>query len=696
MRNILTIISLLLLALSSLGQIKISSTDVVKINEFRGHDTDSNLLIKSDAVNYGITNEVQVLSFSVENTSDSNISLFGYVDNPLLDNIGIIDSTRNKVILLNGESFPYHSRPLGLPAYAFPIQLAPRSSNSYYVALSSGEQIVVPVIVGNREVIISELHSREIFYAVYFGIILVMIIYNLFVYLSVKDKVYVYYVFYILTVGLTQLVISGYANKYFWASSPNYSVLASSLIPILSGMGTVVFARSFIRTKVYAPFIDKLLLFYFGAYCISILFAVFSHHVIAQYIINFNAASALILVIAAYKAISKGYRPAKFFLVAFSMFLIGVTLYALRNFGVLGYNLATTFALPVGSAIETILLSFALADRINQFKKEKEESQLQAITVMQENQRLVEEQNVKLEYMVHERTVDLERTNGELNNTLQDLRLTQKQLVESEKLASLGQMTAGIAHEINNPINFVQSNVQPLRRDIDDMLGLLDEFARLENDETITEKVTALHKRYAELDMPYLRQEVNQLLHGIEEGSRRTAEIVRGLRVFSRMDRDSVVSASINDCIQSTLIVMKNMTKGNVTLFKELKDDLPNLHCLPGKLNQVFMNILTNAVQATDVAGRTEKDRIVSIHSDGNDKEIRITITDNGSGISEEIRSKIFDPFFTTKQVGEGTGLGLSIALGIVKEHQGQIEVHSTQGKGTTVVVVLPRNAENA
>lgn len=518
-----------------------------------------------------------------------------------------------------------------------------------------------------------------------------MLLYNLFIYVTVKDKIYLYYVFYTFTVGLTQLILNGYANVYFWPNSAKIGIYMSVIVPILSGWAVILFARNFILTKKFAPWIDRMLVFFAGTYCISLLAIPFDRLDISINIINANASAALILIPAAIKGYNKGYRPAGFFLIAFGFFLLGVTLFALRNFGVVPYNDFTSFALPVGSALETILLSFALADRINQFKKEKEASQQQAITVMQENDRLIREQNVKLERMVHERTLDLEKANTDLSATLQDLRITQKQLVESEKLASLGQMTAGIAHEINNPINFVQSNVQPLRRDIDDMLSLLDEFARLENDAAISDKVASLHKRYHELDMPYVRDEVKQLLHGIEEGSRRTAEIVRGLRVFSRMDRDSLVSASVNDCIQSTLIVMKNITKGAVTLEIELDTAMPHIYCFPGKLNQVFMNILNNAVQATDMPGRAEADRLIKIHSAHDDAAIRVTITDNGVGIAEGIRSRIFDPFFTTKKVGEGTGLGLSIALGIVEEHKGHIEVHSKEGMGTTITVCLPR-----
>ncbi len=193
------------------------------------------------------------------------------------------------------------------------------------------------------------------------------------------------------------------------------------------------------------------------------------------------------------------------------------------------------------------------------------------------------------------------------------------------------------------------------------------------------------------LDIPYLKTEVNQLLSGIEEGARRTAEIVRGLRVFSRMDRDTLVSSNVNDCINSTLVVLKSMTKGNVTIVKELNAEMPEIMCFPGKLNQVFMNIISNAVAATDMPGRSVTDRVIEVKSSVQEKSVRVEISDNGCGIPSEIKDKIFDPFFTTKGVGEGTGLGLSIVMGIVEEHSGQIEVVSEVGNGTKFIIHLPR-----
>jgi two-component system NtrC family sensor kinase len=664
---------------------KASVEDALEVNQFEA--------ILDQVPNFGIGPSTIFIKFDVTHQFSSNDAIWLYIDNPLLDVVNLYSIDGNPVLLASkGEGRKFKERSSGEPGPLFELPISNGDKQTYLLEVSSGEQIVVPLALGSRRYFEEKVHNNELFYAIYFGLVLVMILYNLFVYVSVRDRLYLHYILYISAVGLTQFVLGGYANKYLWPDSATIPIYASTLVPISSGITTIIFTRVFIQTHKFSPIIDKLLRFYLASYVVAAIVALLGYGVLASNVINFNAASALILVPAAINAIRKGYRPAIFFLIAWVIFLIGVTLMALKNFGLIPVSPLSNYAVTVGSGIEATLLSFALADRINQFKKEKEESQHQAIAVMQENQVLIEQQNVRLERMVQERTEDLEKSNQDLSITLDDLRLTQKQLVESEKLASLGQMTAGIAHEINNPINFVQSNVQPLKRDIDDVMELLEAYYAVNPEDMSSEKIVALRERYNELDMGYLKKEITQLMGGIEEGAKRTAEIVRALRVFSRMDRDTAVTASINDCITSTLVVMKSITKGEVVIEKNLEEEIPQIMCFPGKVNQVLMNVLTNAVQATRGKDLGSEERKVKIMSFSTDKSIVIEVTDNGVGIPENVKNKIFDPFFTTKGVGEGTGLGLSIAMGIVIEHNGQIAVESEPNVGTRILITLPRS----
>lgn len=274
--------------------------------------------------------------------------------------------------------------------------------------------------------------------------------------------------------------------------------------------------------------------------------------------------------------------------------------------------------------------------------------------------------------------------NKELSQTLEDLKSAQSKLVQSEKMASLGQLTAGIAHEINNPINFVSGNIKPLKRDIEDVLKILGEYEKAmeaSGNEPLKIEFNLLRN---ELDLDYTIDEIKKLLIGIEDGASRTTEIVLGLKNFSRLDENSKKHADINQCLDSTLNLLHSQLGKEIKIVKEY-GNIPDLLCLPGQLNQVFLNIINNAIQA--LGGKGE---VKIITRETVENSIEIIIKDNGKGMSEETKQKIFDPFFTTKEVGEGTGLGLSISYGIIQDHEGSIKVESTLGEGSSFIITLP------
>jgi signal transduction histidine kinase len=280
--------------------------------------------------------------------------------------------------------------------------------------------------------------------------------------------------------------------------------------------------------------------------------------------------------------------------------------------------------------------------------------------------------------------------NGELREALEKLKKAQSHLVQSEKMASLGQLTAGVAHEINNPINFVSANITPLKRDINEIVELLEKYSELDEN-NYQNRISEIRKIKNKVDFNYTITEINSLLNGIEEGSRRTAEIVKGLRNFSRLDEEDMKKANINEGIQSTLVLLKSKLKQNSIEVINSFDDLPEIECYPGQLNQVFMNILSNAIDiiADTVSSKKEKHKIFITTSKENDN-IKISFRDTGKGMSEEVKKKIFDPFFTTKDVGKGTGLGLSISYGIIQKHKGTIRVNTEEKKGTEFLITLP------
>jgi signal transduction histidine kinase/ligand-binding sensor domain-containing protein len=268
-----------------------------------------------------------------------------------------------------------------------------------------------------------------------------------------------------------------------------------------------------------------------------------------------------------------------------------------------------------------------------------------------------------------------------------DLKAAQSQLVQAEKMASLGQLTAGIAHEINNPINFIASNVDPLKLDLQDIRELMETLKNPSLHTSPEERLSQFMQRYKEID--YLFNEMDLLLSGIEEGATRTKEIVDGLRNFSRLDENEFKMVNLREGIDSTLKILNNKIKDQIQVHKSY-DPHTEAECMPGKINQVFMNILSNAIQAIEDNPTPAEEPAIYIESRREGDHLYVSFRDTGKGMDAATQERIFEPFFTTKEVGKGTGLGLSISFGIVQDHRGAIAVRSEPGEGTTFEIRLP------
>jgi signal transduction histidine kinase len=533
--------------------------------------------------------------------------------------------------------------------------------------------------------------TENLIIGIYLGIVLIMFFYNLFIYFAVRDKSYLYYVVFVIFGGLTQIGIKGINFQYLWPNHPGFELKSVVMFACIAGMSTLFFTRNFLHTKDNAPRLNVVI-----SICISVfwigffltLFGWISQGFVVMQIIT--SISTITIFSVAYLIMRGGYTPAKFFFAAWIVLIIGVVIFLLKDYSVLPYNTFTSYSVMGASAIEMSLLSFGLANRINILREEKEESQAEALSVAEENARIIREQNVMLEAKVDERTTELKASNSELQKTLEDLKEAESQLVESEKMASLGQLTAGIAHEINNPINFITSNVNPLQRDVDILLEAINKIETVVfSEKGSDEKQKQIEEYKEEIDFDYLKIEINHLLKGINEGASRTAEIVKGLRVFSRLDEDDLKKADINEGLDSTLIIANNLFNSNIKLIKEYVD-VPLIECYPGKLNQVFLNIISNAVYAIKKQHGDEPGGVLKISTSYNEDCVFVKIQDNGTGMDENTRKKIFEPFFTTKDIGEGTGLGMSITYNTIKKHNGHIHINSTPGLGTEFTLELP------
>ncbi|MBI5108584.1 MAG: PAS domain S-box protein [Rhodocyclales bacterium] len=295
---------------------------------------------------------------------------------------------------------------------------------------------------------------------------------------------------------------------------------------------------------------------------------------------------------------------------------------------------------------------------------------------------------------------ELTRQLAELSVLHADLKQAQQQLVQSEKLASIGQLAAGVAHEINNPIGFVQSNLGSLERYFEHLMRLLEGYREgeillgeaLKSHAGGTELIERMKQLKQDAELDYLKDDIPDLLKESRDGIVRVKQIVADLKDFSRVDSQQQWEwADITAGLNSTLNVVQNEIKYRAEVVKEYAE-LPQIKCLPSQLNQVFMNLLVNAAQATPEGTRGT----ITIRCGAEPRGVWIEIADTGAGIPAENLKRIFDPFFTTKPVGKGTGLGLSLSYGIVRKHGGQIEVASEVGVGTRFRVSLPMEPPEA
>ena len=660
---------------------KMTLEEVIERNDFIRGD--------KDVPNYLYTNAAIWLRLDIKN-NQKNSALAIEIVNPQLDEIHFYEPNGTSYSQLKtGDNLPFSQRLVNHQHFVFPILLQKGTSAVYYLRLYSEEQMSIPVYVGTRESITDNHYTGDLFTGLYLGIMFVMFFYNLFIYFSVKDRSYLYYVMYILGIALAQASLQGFTFKYVIAEWPVLNKMLVVLFSTISGIGAISFARHFLQLPARLPFVNKVLYVFATLYALALLVFLAGFHIISYNVLDFSA--LLVSCYALYFSIKlslQGIRSAQFFLLAWSFFMVGLLVYVARNLGLLPYTFFTDHVLMIASAVEAILLSIALADRINTLKKEKEISQAEALQISLENEQLVREQNLVLEQKVAERTSELQQTNGELNLTLTELKNTQTQLVNAEKMASLGQLTAGIAHEINNPINFVTSNIRPLRRDVQDLLETFNRFEKLIPAEDVKMKAQ-LDAIKVEMDFDYLAEEISVLINGMEEGATRTAEIVKGLRTFSRLDESDLKKVNVNEGIDSTLILLNSNLGGRISVVRKYDEDAL-IECYPGKLNQVFMNILNNAIQAMHT-NDNHASGILTLITRSVADQVVIEIGDTGPGMSESVKQRIFEPFFTTKAVGQGTGLGLSIVYSIIESHHGTIEIDSTLGEGTTFRLTLPK-----
>jgi two-component system NtrC family sensor kinase len=642
------------------------------------------IFLEGQNKNFGINDDVVWLRYAIRNESGSS-KKYILINNPSLDNVDLFIVLDGKVIQRQsgGRLMSFAERPIRTKTILFEVDFPVQTEVEVFLKIQSVNKTIITSSINDFEVVDRLINRENLIFGFFTGILAGLFFYNLFLFFSVGDRIYLIYVLHTVLVWFAQSAILGYTMELLWPESEWLKLKAGVIFSSLVSVVGIWFLRKFLSTKKFVPQLDKGFYFILAVYAFILVNAFFFSITISYQVLLVTQSIVVLYVLwVAVSVLRSGYSPARYYLLAWSVFMVGIFLFVFSEMGIIPTNNLTAYIMPFGSALEVVLLSFALADKINILKKEKEREQIEKLQALKENEDLIKRQNTLLEEKVRLRTDELEQV-------LRNLQNTQSQLVSQEKMASLGQLTAGIAHEINNPINFVSSNITPLKRDIKDIMEVIEFYRENGEKEFSPETKKDAKQLENELELDYVLDEVDQLLKGMEDGAKRTVEIVKGLRLFSRVDEQDVKKVDLHDGLNSTLILLNSSIPGKIRVVREF-GELPLVECLAGKINQVFMNILNNAVHALSDNLEKIADPVITIRTKAFKERVEVEIEDNGPGMPEQVKQRIFEPFFTTKPVGKGTGLGLSIVYSIIENHKGTLEVITREGLGTSFIISLP------
>ena len=782
----------------------------------------------AESLNFGYTTSAYWLRLTLSNAQAVNLERMLEISYARLAHVQFYapDASGNYQLIDTGITKPFASRPVNSRHFVFPVTVPSNNKQVVYLRLTSSTALLVPARLWEPDAFYSHERADYATQTWYFGMVSAMLFFNLLLFFSLRDKVYLLYIAFVVLNAITLASFNGLAKEFFWPNAHTWSDISTYVGLSFTVVAAVQFMRSMLQTSTLTPNLDIGLKLMSGVFLLLPITFLVDYQGIAKHAaIVLGLATLALLTIGIYCSYQRQ-RNAYYFSLAFGIFGIGGVITALRALGFVPTNFYTANSLQIGSAIEMILMAFALADRFHEIRKDKAKYHSELLQAQHNLVESLKNSEHLLEERVAERTAELKKANDELYSAftdaenakkeseiakrqaevssifaeesrqimeqaqrqaevsqifaeesrlmaeqaqrqaevsrifseqlqeqsmvaLKDLQAAQSQLVESEKMASLGLLVSNVAHEINTPIGAVKASGKNITDAIEHAVMSMPSLFRTLDQDTADRFVGMLTSHNGngyvlntreerahikavvsqlepyDLDNPRLKASIlvqmgihsitdehlplllhpesDRILstarsistiitnsHNINHSVERVSKIVYALKAFSSASDDvEKVHARVHDGIENVLALYQTHLDSNVTLVRDF-DMIPALWCVQDDLKQAWNHLILNAMQAMNYIGTLTISIKLINH------EAVVAITDTGCGIPKDIQPKIFDPFFTTRTSGEGSGLGLSIVQKIIDKHHGRITVQSEEGAGTTMTIFLPYPPENS
>ncbi len=625
---------------------------------------------RNESMAFGFKNKGIWVRFHIRNSTNEHILWYLQQKYPLIDNIQLYlpRSESGVDVIKAGDHLPFSERPIAHRSFVFPIETQAHTSNTYYLRFASTSPINISLAVLSSKRFEKQKDTEAPFLWMYYGIIIIMFIYNFFIYISVWDKSYLYYLLYTFFFLIWVMGINGTAFQYFWPESPWIVNYANMLAAMLLTAALIQFVRFFIDVKKYSVFFDRL---FFILVCINVIWGgigliINDYRFISKYGIPINTISVILpLCIVIYLAAVKKSRQALFISIAFIVFLTGILLLILKSVGLLPINFLTSYGFQVGSALEIVLLSLGLADRINIMRKE--------LAVHRNN----------LEKMVEKRT--------------EQLITAQKELVEKAHKAGMADIAAGTLHNVGNVLNSLKISAQVCNEAIKKSKTLSFKKANdllRDNEDRLAEflisdpKGKKLPEYYFALE-DVMETEREVMTHNLDRLLKKASaieDIISAQQNYAGVEA-LVEEYTLSEIVQDALIIQSGtMEKYDIRIEKKYLD-VPKIRIQKTKLVHIVINLVKNAKEAMYETPPQSRTLNIFINHDG--KAVYMRVQDNGHGIASENLKKIFSYGFTTKK--NGHGFGLHSSANYMTEMGGEMWAESDgQGKGSTFVLKFP------